>query len=131
MGIMALTAAIAIPRIADTMRHNRVNRAAMIVAGDLQTAFSVAGRQRAPVRISLNTSTLTYTIAVRSSSATIRSRALGSTSEYKLTAISFAPATIDIFPTGIASDTIAVTVTGGDFSRKVTASKAGMVRFAQ
>lgn len=131
LSILAVTAAIAIPRIANIMRHNRVNRAAMIVAGDLQTAFSVAGRQRAPVRISLNTSSLTYTIAVRSNSATIRSRALGATSEYKLSAISFAPAIIDIFPTGIASDTIAVIVTDGDFSRKVTASKAGMVRFAQ
>lgn len=131
MSIMALMAAIAIPRIAETMRHNRVNRAAMIVAGDLQTAFSVAGRQRAPVSVSLNTSTLTYTIAVRSSGAAIRSRALGSTSEYKLTSLAFSPATINIFPTGISSAPITVTVTAGDYSRQVSASATGLVRTAQ
>ena len=131
MSIMGLMAAIAIPRIADTMRHNRVNRAAMLVAGDLQTAFSVAGRQRAPVRVSLNTSTLTYTIAVRSTSAAIRSRALGSTSAYSLTGITFSPSTIDIFPSGIASAPITVTVTAGDYSRQVTASATGLVRTAQ
>lgn len=131
MSIMAIMATVAIPKVADTMRHNRVNRAAMLVSGDLQTAFSVAGRQRAPVQVSLNTSTLTYTIAVRSTGTAIRSRALGSTSEYKLSAISFSPATINIFPTGIASAPIIVTVTSGDYSRQITASAAGLVRSAQ
>lgn len=131
MSIMALMAAIAIPKVADTIRHNKVNRAAMIVAGDLQTAFSVAGRQRAPVRISLNTTTKTYTIADRSSGTSIRSRALGSTSEYALSGISFSPTTIDIFPTGISSAALTVTVTSGDYSRQVTASRAGMVRLPQ
>lgn len=131
MGIMALMAAIAIPKVAETMRHNRVNRAAMLVAGDLQTAFSVAARQRAPVRVSLNTSNFTYTIAVRSSGAAIRARALGSTSEYQLSSLAFSPATVDIFPTGISSAALTVTVTSGDYSRQVTASTAGLVRFAQ
>ncbi len=131
MGIMALMAAIAIPRVADTIRHNKVNRAAMIVAGDLQTAFSVAGRQRAPVRVSVNTGTQTYTIANRSTGTTIRSRALGSTSEYTLSALTFSPATIDIFPTGISSAALTVTVTSGDYSRQVTASRTGLVRLPQ
>lgn len=128
MSIMALMAAIAIPKIADTMRHNRVNRAAMIVAGDLRTAFSVAARQRAPVRVTVNTGTVTYTISDRSTSSTIRSRALGATSEYKLSAISFSPSQIEIFPTGISSAPLTVTVTDGNYSRTVTASAAGLVR---
>jgi type IV fimbrial biogenesis protein FimT len=131
MSIMALMAAVAIPRIADTMRHNRVNRAAMLVAGDPQTAFSVAARQRAPVSVSLNSSTLTYTIAVRSTGTAIRSRSLGSTSAYNLSSVSFSPATINIFPTGISSAPITVTVTSGDYSRQVTASATGLVRSAQ
>ncbi len=128
MSILALMAAVAIPRVADTIRHNKVNRAALIVAGDLQTAFSVAGRQRAPVRISVNTATKTYTIADRSAGTSIRTRALGSTSAYTLSALTFSPATIDIFPTGISSDALTVTVTSGDYSRQVTASRAGLVR---
>jgi prepilin-type N-terminal cleavage/methylation domain-containing protein len=131
MSIMAVTAAIALPRVADAIRHNRVNRAAMIVEGDLRTAFSVAGRQRAPVRLSLNTSTLTYTIADRLSGTTIRSRALGSTSEYKLSGISFSPAQIDIFPSGVSSGALTVTLTSGDYSQQVTASSVGFVRSAQ
>lgn len=129
--IMAVIVTVAIPKVADTIRHNRVNRAAMIVAGDLQTAFSVAARQRAPVQVSLNTTTLTYTIAVRSSGTAIRSRALGSTSEYKLSAVTFSQSPINIFPTGIASAPVIVTVTSGDYSRRVTASAAGFVRSAQ
>ncbi len=131
MSIMALMAAVAIPKVADTIRHNKVNRAAMIVAGDLQTAFSVAARQRAPVRVSVNTTTKTYTIADRSSGTSIRSRALGSTSEYALSALTFSPATVDIFPTGISSSALTVTVTSGDYSRQVTATRVGMVRLPQ
>lgn len=128
MSIMAVMAAVALPRIAETMRHNRVNRAAMIVAGDLRTAFSVAARQRAPVRVTVNTGTITYTIAVRSTSSTIRSRALGSTSEYKLSAISFSPSQIEIFPTGISSAALTIIVTDGNYSRTIKASAAGLVR---
>lgn len=131
MSIMTVMASVSLPRIAETMRHNRVNRAAMVVAGDLQTAFSIAGRQRAPVRVTVNTGTLTYTIASRSLGTVLRSRAFGSTSEFKLTALTFSPAQIDIFPSGISTAALTVTVASGDYSRQVTASSAGFVRTAQ
>lgn len=131
MSIMAVMASVSLPRISETMRRNRVNRAALVVAGDLQTAFSIAGRQRAPVRLTLNTSTLTYTIANRALGTVLRSRAFGATTEFRLTSVTFQPGQVDIFPSGISSAPLTVTVASGDYSRSVTASSAGFVRTPQ
>lgn len=128
MSILALAMGMAAPRIASSIQHNRVNRAVTLVAADLQSAFSVAGRQRKPVRVSLNTSTKTYTIADRATGATIRSRVLGPTSEYKLASVTFSPPQIEIFPNGVSTAALTVTLSSGDYSRQVTASTSGFVR---
>jgi hypothetical protein len=57
-----------------------------------------------------------------------RSRALGSTSEFKLSSITFSPTTVDFFPGGISSAALTVTVTGSGYSRTVTATTGGLVR---
>jgi type II secretion system protein H len=129
VSILGILATIAGPRIAHIVRHNRVNRAAMVITADLQNAFASAARQRQPVRISADAATKSYQFVDRQTGEVLRIRSFyGDTSEYRLSTLIFTPATIDVFPTGVSSTPIVVDLANGDYSRKITASTAGFIR---
>jgi type II secretion system protein H len=126
LGILATMVGPAMSRIT---RHNRVNRAAMVIASDLQNAFAVAARQRQPVRIQADANTRSYQFVDRSTGAVLRIRTFyGDTSEYRLTTLVFTPATFDVFPNGISSVPVRIDLANGDYARVITASTAGFVR---
>lgn len=128
MIIIALLIAIAVPKMARIIRHERVNRAAQVLVADLQNGFAMAGRQRAPVRLQFNGSTLTYTFTDRATGVLYQTRVMNKASEFGLTSLSATPTTIDVLPNGIASAAFVVNLAQGDYSRQVTASTAGFVR---
>jgi type II secretory pathway pseudopilin PulG len=126
--IISVLVGIVIPKIARIIRHERVNRAAQVVVQDLQNGFATAGRQRAPVRLTFYPSTKTYEFTDRATGTVIQTRVMSTGSEYSLTALAASPAQVDILPNGIGSAAFTVTLTNGDYFRKVTASSAGFVR---
>jgi type II secretion system protein H len=129
VAILGVLATIAGPRISRIVRHNRVNRAAMVITADLQNAFASAARQRQPFRISADAATKSYQFVDRETGAVLRIRSFyGDTSEYRLSTLIFTPATIDVFPSGVSSTPIVVDLANGDYSRKITASTAGFIR---
>ena len=111
------------------IRHNRVNRAATVIASDLQNAFAVAARQREPVRIQADPSNRSYQFVDRRTGAVLRIRTFyGDTSEYRLTSLVFTPSTIDVFPNGVSSTAVAIDLANGDYAKQITASTAGFIR---
>jgi len=129
VSIIGILAGIAGPRMSIIVRHNRANRAATVIAADLQNAFAVAARQRAPVRIQADAPTKSYQFVDRKTGEVLRIRSFyGDTSEYRLTSLVFTPATIDVFPSGISSTAVTIDLANGDYSRRVTASTAGFIR---
>jgi len=126
LGIMATMVGPAISRI---VRHNRVNRAATVIASDLQNAFAVAARQREPVRIQADAASRSYQFVDRKSGAVLRIRTFyGDTSEYRLTKLEFTPTTIDVFPNGVSSAAVTIDLANGDYSKQIKASTAGFIR---
>ncbi|MGH7603488.1 MAG: pilus assembly FimT family protein [Gemmatimonadaceae bacterium] len=126
IGIMATIAGPAMSRIT---RHQRVNRAAMVITADLQNAFAVAARQREPVRIEADSATRSYQFTDRKNGNVLRIRTFyGDTSEYQLSTLRFTPATIDVFPSGISSAAVTIDLANGDYSKQITASTAGFIR---
>ena len=111
------------------VRHNRVNRAATVIASDLQNAFAVAARQREPVRIQADASTRSYQFVDRKSGAILRIRTFyGDTSEYRLTKLEFSPTVIDVFPSGVSSSEVTIVLENGDYQKQIKASTAGFIR---
>jgi Tfp pilus assembly protein FimT len=115
MIVMGLLVAISVPKMGRIMRHERVNRAAQIVVADLQNGFAMAGRQRAPVRLTFTAATKTYVFSDRATGTVFQTRIMDNRSEYALTTLSASPSAVDVLPNGIGS-------------RTVTASSAGFVR---
>lgn len=126
--VMGLLVAIAVTKTSKIMRHERVNRAAQVVVQDLQNGFAMAGRQRAPVRMTFTPSTKTYVFSDRASGQQLQQRVMGSGTEFQLSALSSDVSPVDVLPNGIGTAAFKVTLTLGDYSRQVWASSAGFVR---
>ena len=126
--VIGLLVAITVNKTSRIMRHERVNRAAQIMVQDFQNGFAMAGRQRAPVRLTFTASTKTYVFTDRSSGTVFQTRSMGSGTEFALSTLAPSVTTVDILPNGIGSTAFSVNLTQGDYTRQVTASSAGFVR---
>ena len=126
--IVGILVAISVPKMARTIRHERVNRAAQVIVQDFQNGFALAGRQRAPVRLTFTPSTQTYVFSDRATGTAIMTRILSTGADYSLTSLTATSTTVDVLPNGIGSTAFSVTIANGDYSRTVTASSAGFVR---
>jgi prepilin-type N-terminal cleavage/methylation domain-containing protein len=127
--ILGIAATMMGPAMSRIVRHQRVNRASMIIVSDIQNAFAVAARQREPVRIQADAASRSYQFVDRKTGAVLRIRAFyGDTSEYRLSSLVFTPATFDVFPNGISSSPVTIDLANGDYSKRITASTAGFVR---
>jgi prepilin-type N-terminal cleavage/methylation domain-containing protein len=127
--ILGIAATMMGPAMSRIVRHQRVNRASMIIVSDLQNAFAVAARQREPVRVQADAASRSYQFVDRKTGAVLRIRAFyGDTSEYKLSTLVFTPATFDVFPNGVSSSPVTIDLANGEYIRHITASTAGFVR---
>jgi prepilin-type N-terminal cleavage/methylation domain-containing protein len=128
MIIISILVTISVSKMATVIRHERVNRAAQVLVQDLQNGFAMAGRQRAPVRLTFTPSTKTYTFADRASGTVLQTRVMSTGADYSLTSMSSTATTVDILPNGIGSTAFRVTLANGDYSREIFASSAGFIR---
>jgi prepilin-type N-terminal cleavage/methylation domain-containing protein len=120
---------LSIGKISAYMMQQRVAKAAYSITNDLQQAFAVAGRIRRPVRIVIDTTTMQLSITDRAQTTVIRRVSLGQA--YGLTSanVSFYPATpLEIYPSGLAADTMWISLQSSGTSRYIRVSRAGMVQ---
>jgi prepilin-type N-terminal cleavage/methylation domain-containing protein len=129
--LVGILVRIAVVKTSQIMRHERVNRAASVVVQDLENGFAMAGRQRAPVRLTFNPTAKTYEFADRSSGTVYMKRLMSNGTEFQLSSLASTATSVDILPNGIGSTSFTVTVALGDYSRQVTASTAGFVRMTR
>jgi prepilin-type N-terminal cleavage/methylation domain-containing protein len=130
--VLGIMAGVAGPAMSTMVRHNRVNRATMVITSDLQNAFAVAARQRQPVRIQADSANRSYQFIDRKTGAVLRIRTFyGDNSEYLLNTLVFNPSTIDVFPNGVSSAALTVKLANGDYSKQINASTAGFVRISR
>jgi prepilin-type N-terminal cleavage/methylation domain-containing protein len=127
--IVGIMASLVAPAISRVIQHNRVNRAAAVIASDMQNAFAVAARQREPVRVQADASTRSYQFVDRKTGNVLRIRTFyGDTSEYRLTSLVFKVPTFDVFPNGVSSSPDTINLANGDYAKVITLSTAGFVR---
>ena len=131
--LIGLMTGFAVPRISGAIRASQVNRAATLVAGDLEAAWTMAGRYRKPMRITCACGTGRYTIADRNGGTVRLSRALVGDSDLGTMTLTFSEPTTDIFPNGVGFFTttnapLVVRVTSGTHTRGVSVTSAGFVR---
>lgn len=130
--IVAIMAAMMVPKIGRVMQATRVNRNTAIIAADLEQAFTLAARNRKPMRLSCTCGTRTYTVADLTGGTVRLARTLGADADLGTLTLTFTTnpngGTVDIFPSGVSSATLTARITSGISTRAVTLSTAGHVR---
>jgi prepilin-type N-terminal cleavage/methylation domain-containing protein len=126
--VIAIMAAMMIPKIGRTMQATRVNRTAAIVAADLEQAFSLAARYRKPMRLSCNCGAANYTVADRNGGTIRLSRTLTGDSDLGNMTLAFDVTPVDIFPSGVSTSALRVRITSGSSTRGINVTTVGQVR---
>ncbi|HJU66764.1 MAG TPA: GspH/FimT family pseudopilin [Gemmatimonadaceae bacterium] len=119
------------PVVSRQISHSRVNNAAQLLAADLESALSLAGRQRTPVRMTVDPAQRAVLITDRASGTIITRRSYGPDSEFKVETLSASPSSTDLLPQGRATSAATLTVGIGSYSRQVMLTRAGLVRVQQ
>jgi prepilin-type N-terminal cleavage/methylation domain-containing protein len=127
MGTILLAAAA--PAVSRSLTQTRVQRAAAVIAADLQLAHTLAARQRAPVRITVQSTERIVRVHRGTLPDTVFSeRRLDETSEYSLGTMVASATTVTVFPNGMASGPLTLTLHAGGSSRIVSMTRVGQVR---
>jgi prepilin-type N-terminal cleavage/methylation domain-containing protein len=130
--VIAIMAAMISPRFIRIMQSTKVARSSAVVAGDLEQAFTLAGRYRKPMRITCDCANATYTIADRSDGTVRLTRRLQDDDLGTMTLTwewpNGANQRVDVFPNGVATDLLRLRITSGTSTRAITMSSAGIVR---
>jgi prepilin-type N-terminal cleavage/methylation domain-containing protein len=127
--IMGILLVMGVPQVFWQMRSSQADRAAFVIAQDLESAFSLAARQRAPVTFTVNGTNMSYRIRNRATSALLTERYLSaSTSPYGVTALAMSISTLTVFPNGMASGAAVVTLGVANRTRTVSLTRAGQIR---
>ncbi|HXY68717.1 MAG TPA: hypothetical protein VEH62_04670 [Gemmatimonadales bacterium] len=130
--IIFVVVASLIPKVGQTLGHARVNRSANVIAAQFLLSQSLAARQHSPVIVTVNPSTLAFTISQPPPSNTVlRTYVFDITSDFKLGALSATPASVQIMPNGTANATMLVTVGGSDYYHQVRITQAGQIRITR
>lgn len=127
MAVLSAILLIAYPPVSSYIRAARIDRASRVVALDLEYAVTLAARQRRPIRVESDAAH-GYRISSPRDSMVLQHRFLGSESEYAVQSVALEPTAVEIYPTGIASSPLTVSLALGDKNRAVTMSRAGHIR---
>jgi prepilin-type N-terminal cleavage/methylation domain-containing protein len=129
--VIGILTAMMIPKIGRVIQANQVSRSAAIVAADLEQAFTLAGRNRRPMRLSCTCGTGIYTVADRAGGTVRLTRNLRGDGDFGTMTLTFSQTPVDVFPSGVVSITtppLTVRITSGVSTRAVTMTTAGQVR---
>ena len=132
--VFSAVMAISVRSVGDTLRRDRVAKVGAIVGTDIEQAFSIAARQRLPVRMLIDRTNLKLTIVDRNDPTLIyKTRSFARTGEYSLDSLWSNRDTIDIMPNGLATDTLKLSLViktrgGAPYAKSVRASIGGLVR---
>jgi prepilin-type N-terminal cleavage/methylation domain-containing protein len=120
---------MALPRVRDLMAQQRVARAATAIQNDLEAAYAISSRNRRPIRIAWDAANMQMVVTDRLGTTFYRKTSLG-TDAYGLrsASVAFSRSPLEIYPNGLANDTLTIALTGTNTSKRVRMTRAGMVR---
>ncbi len=133
LALVGIVASIAIRSVGDTIRRDRVQKAAAILSTDLEQAFAMAARQRTPMLVRFDSVRKTFSVAERADTTLkYRTRQFAS-GDLALDYISASRPTLDIMPSGLSADTLSVKLgiysrDGTRYDRTVRMTRGGLVR---
>ena len=132
LAIAGIVMTMVIPSISRSMAQTRVQRAASVVGSDLQYAYSMAARRRAPVRITVDEANKVLRVLnYASPDTTFNERWFSLDGEYPVQTLESDPATLYVYPNGLASQDMTITLNAAGQTRVIEMNRAGQVRVSE
>ncbi len=133
LALVGLVASIAIRSVGDTIRRDRVQKAAAIISTDLEQAFALAGRQRTPMRLLFDSARKTFAVAERADTTLKYRTRQFATGDLQLDYMSASRGTLDVLPSGLSADTLSLRLgiysrNGTTYDRTLRMTRGGLVR---
>lgn len=128
MALIAIMAAIAVPKVGGGLRTSRVDRAASLVALTLERSFTLASRQRRPVVVACDCPNGAIEIRDLSSGTIYLRRGFGPDTELMVDTLLLSEASVTVSPQGVSNLPLTVHIASGTSARNITLSTAGLVR---
>jgi prepilin-type N-terminal cleavage/methylation domain-containing protein len=122
LGVLTL---IGIPRMGQAAARHRVDLATELVASDLGNALALAKRDGNTLRLACSCESATYQVTERSGGALRLTRRL-TDSTYAVEGLAFSTTPVDILPSGITSALDTITISAGDYARRIVLSPSGL-----
>ena len=131
MVILTVLMGMAYPSVARQLATSKLEAAAYTISTDLETAFSLAARQRRPVTWNVDATQRRYMVLDRATSTVLLDRPMSDKdSPWGLTALKMSTGPVTIFPNGLASQATSIDLGLANQVRRVTLSRTGLVRIA-
>lgn len=129
--VIGVLTSITVSRVGPALEGARVRAAANVVAGDLQYAQSLAVRERRTIAVVVAAGQELRIQASDDPTVVFRRRALGASSDYRLSDVDITPGSLHFFPNGIARQTTEVAVALNGYERIVRVTRAGQIRITR
>lgn len=130
--MIGLVSLVSFRRVGAMTTQWRVNRAAQAYGEELQSAFAIVGRDRRPVRITIDRTNMELLITNRDASVIYRRRNFGFASAYKLDSadisIESTKRSLEVYPPGLAADSMQVEITRQGKYRRIRMLRGGLVQ---
>lgn len=133
--LVGIVTAVAGTRVSAMLTQQRVTRAASIVQTDMELAFTLAGRNRKPMRLTWtsNSSGMWFKVTDRTQTVVYKSTDFkGSNFGLNVGEVTASSSAVEVYPNGFASDTLSITISalrnGTTYTKRVRMSRAGLVK---
>ncbi len=130
--LFAIVVRMGVRAMGTTLARDRTAKAAHTFASDIELAFATAARQRAPVRIRVDSVKRSYALQdATDTTVKYRERSFA-TGDLQVTSIKFTPWSFNVMPSGLATSTLTAVFTYGTgstaYKKTVTMQRAGLVK---
>jgi len=130
--VVGIVTAISTGRITAMRAQQQVLRSAGVIQNQMEKAFAIAGRNRAPIHILWNATTLELTVTDRADTAKYGVTSLMKDFGLKTGEVTATRTSTEVYPNGFANDTLSLTITtsrgGNTYTKRVRMSRAGLVK---
>lgn len=129
MFVAVLVTGMSLGKLHDIANQQKVIRAASTLRTSVEAAFSLATRNRKPVRMVWDATNMQFQVTDRAGTTVFR-RVTFKSSPYSLPSgsVTVSASPIEVYPDGLAADTLRIVLSANSVVDTIRVSRAGMIR---
>jgi prepilin-type N-terminal cleavage/methylation domain-containing protein len=130
--LVGIVTAISTGRISAMRAQQQVTRSASVIQTEMEKAFAIAGRNRAPIHILWNPTTMVLSVTNRAETLEYGRTSLRQNFGLKPGDVTVTRDSTEVYPNGFANDTLSITITtkhgSTTYTKRIRMSRAGLVK---